>query len=125
MTLFSIYESTTPLSAADLEPAAVPERFSWTAALLPPLYALLHGLLLFPLLWVIGVILLVGLGAWAGPGAAVLGYLLFALFLGFESAAFRRGRLQRKGRVWRGDVIAAADDLALHAWLSGPGRRAA
>ena len=125
MTLYSIYESAAPLKPADLEPAAVPERFSWLAALLPPVYALVHGLVLFPLAWVLILVVIGAIGGFAGPAAAFWSYLLLALLLGLEASAFRRGRLMRKGRVWRGDVIATADDLALNAWLIGPGRRRA
>jgi len=123
MTLYSIYEAKTPVKPADFEPSAVPERFSWFAALLPPAYALAHGLVLFPLAWVLILIITGAIGAFAGPGAAFWSYVLFAMLLGLEAPSFRRGRLLRKGRVWRGDVIAGADDLALHAWLSGPGAR--
>lgn len=123
MTIYTIHESMRPLSEADLEPQAVPERFSWTAALLPPLFALAFGLVLFPLVWLVGLAIAVGIGVFAGPAAGVLSYLLLALFLGFEAMSFRRGKLDRRGRIWRGDVVAASDELALYAWLAGPGKR--
>src|SRR5690606_9989240 len=102
----SIFESTRPLSPADLEPVAVPEKFSWLAFLLPPVFALLHGLTLFTLLWIAGVVVTIGLAVWAGGGAAFWVYVVFALFLGFEASSFRRGRLERAGRVYRADIVA-------------------
>ena len=39
MTLYSVFDR-----RLDEAPATVPDRFSWFAALLPPIWALAHGL---------------------------------------------------------------------------------
>ena len=118
MTLYSIFEKPQAKAAKDRAPVAIPERFSWLAMLLTPLYALLHGLWLLLLFWVA---LVIGLGFAArliGPDAAVSLYVLVAVFLGFEAPALHRDWLLFRGYQWRGDIIAAAEDLAQRDYLS-------
>jgi len=118
MTLYSIFEKPQAARLDGALPVAVPERFSWLAMLLPPVFALGHGLWLMLLFWIA---LVVGLGIapnWIGTEAAVALYALVAVFLGFEAPALRREALQFRGFAWRGDVIAGAEDLALRDYLS-------
>ena len=122
MTVYSIFEKPQGKAAKDraeiVAPAAVPERFSWLAALLPPVFALLNGLWLLLVFWIA---LVVGLGYISrviGDDAAVWLYALVALFMGFEAPAFRRDGLLARGFIWRGDVIASAEDLAQRDYLS-------
>jgi len=44
MTLYSIFEKAEPKGGFDAVPVAIPEKFSWGAALFTPLYALAHGM---------------------------------------------------------------------------------
>ena len=111
VTLFAIYERQ---SAA---PAAIPEKFSWLAFLLPPVFALVHGLWLELLAYVVAVIVL-------GFAATILGdtttfwlYVLFALWIGFAATGLRRNALARRGWSHRRDVTAAAADLAAVSFL--------
>jgi hypothetical protein len=118
MTLYSIFEKPQAKAAKNRAPVAVPERFSWLAMLLPPVFALLHGLWLLLVFWIA---LVVGLGYAAriiGPDAAGALYLLVAVFLGFEAPAFRRDWLLFRGYQWRGDIISSAEDLAQRDFLS-------
>ena len=122
MTVYSIFEKPQGKAAKDraeiVAPAAVPERFSWLAAVLPPVFALLNGLWLLLVFWIA---LVVGLGYISrviGDDAAVWLYALVALFMGFEAPAFRRDGLLARGFIWRGDVIASAEDLAQRDYLS-------
>jgi hypothetical protein len=112
MTLYSVYDR-----RRDEPPALVPDRFSWFAALLPPIFAIVHGLWLLGLLWLGGVLAVGGLGFWLGAEAAFWLYLLFAACLGWEAAAFRRRALRRRGYVYRTERIAAAEDLAAVEWI--------
>ena len=78
---------------ADEAPASVPEAFSWAAALVPPLYAMAHGLWLEFVGWGVALAAIVGLAQLIGGEAAFWLYVLLAIFIGFEAAAFRRGAL--------------------------------
>jgi hypothetical protein len=112
VTIYSVFER--PDEPA---PAVVPEKFSWFAALLPPVYALVHGLWFGLFAYVVA---LVGLGfasLWIGGEAVAWLYLLFAVLIGFEAAGLRRGKLLARGWTYGGDVVAGAEDLAMRDWL--------
>jgi uncharacterized protein DUF2628 len=124
MTVYSILEKPQEKAAKKrvrfAPPVAVADRFSWLAALLPPVFALAHGLWLLLLFWIA---LAFGLGYISlviGDGAAVAIYTLVALFLGFEAPAFRRDALLARGYLWRGDVVAPGADLAERDFLARP-----
>jgi hypothetical protein len=91
MTLYSIFEKENVQQASALGPVAVPERFSWFAAILPPVYALRYGLILA---------------------------LLFWIAFGFEAPALRRDALTARGWIWQGDIIANGEDIAERDYLS-------
>jgi hypothetical protein len=123
MTLYSIFEKPQGKAAKGRvrfnPPVAVADRFSWAAALLPPVFALWHGLWLLLLFWIA---LVLGLGYASliiGQQTAFWLYVLVALFLGFEASAFRRDSLLIRGYRWRGDVVAAAPDIAERDYLAG------
>jgi hypothetical protein len=112
MTLYSVYDR-----RRDEPPALVPDHFSWLAALLPPLFAIVHGLWIMGFLWLAGVLLIGGLGFWLGPDAGFWLYVLFAAWLGWEAGAFRRRALRRRGYIYRTERVAAAEDLAIVDWI--------
>lgn len=114
MTLYSVFERPEPTPEA---PAVVPDKFSWFAALLPPVFGLVHGLWLELIGFVIALGAIVLLGFWLGGDAAFWLYVLLAVFIGFEAASLRRGALRRKGWNYRTELIASRDDLAQVAWL--------
>lgn len=107
MTLYSLYR------AENQEPIAVADGFSWFAALLPPLYALLHGLWLLLAGWLVLVAAVVALGVFGGATAAFWTYVLAALLIGLEAGTFHRRALRHRG--WRhiGEYLATEPDLAI------------
>lgn len=113
MTLYSVFER-----PDEMAPAVVPEKFSWAAAILPPAYALYHGLWLGLLLYMVAVAVIVAASFWIGGDAAFWLYVLLAALVGFEAAGFRRAKLRAKGWTYRSDVVAAAPDLAQRDWLA-------
>ena len=113
MTLYSVFER-----PDEMAPAVVPEKFSWAAAILPPAYALYHGLWLGLLLYVVAVAVIVIASLWIGGDAAFWLYVLLAALVGFEAAGFRRAKLRAKGWSYRSDVVAAAPDMAQRDWLA-------
>ncbi len=123
MTVYSIFEKPQDKAAKRrarfAPPVAVPDRFSWFAAILPPLFALANGLWLLLLFWIVLVAGLAYASRVIGGDAAAWLYVLVALFLGFEAPAFRRDGLMARGYLWRGDVIASAPDLAERDFLAG------
>ena len=128
MTVYSIFEKPQGKAAKDraarfAAPVAVPERFSWLATLLPPVFALLNGLWLVLVFWITLVLGLAYVSRVIGDDAAMALYLLVAVFMGFEAPAFRRDALLAAGFVWRGDMVAGTDDLALRDYLLGTAAR--
>ena len=122
MTLYSIFEKPQDKAAKRRArfspPVAIADRFSWFAALLPPVFALANGLWLLLLFWIV---LVAGLGYASlviGGEAAGWLYALVALFLGFEAPAFRRDSLLIRGYRWAGDIVASAPDLAERDFLA-------
>ncbi len=113
MTLYSVFERPN-----EIAPAVVPEKFSWAAAILPPVYALYHGLWLGLFLWVVGVVAIAVASLWVGGETAFWLYLLLAALAGFEAAGFRRGKLRAKGWTYRTDIVAVAPDLAQRDWIA-------
>jgi len=123
MTVYSIFEKPQGKAAKNraprpVLPVAVADRFSWTAMLFTPLFALFNGLWLLLGFWIALVLGLAYVSRVIGPDAAVALYALVALFLGFEAPAFRRDGLLARGFVWRGDVVASGEDLATHDYLA-------
>jgi hypothetical protein len=112
VTLYSVFER-----SSDPAPAVVPEKFSWFAALLPPVYALVHGLWLGLIGYIVLVAALVLAGLYLGDDAGFWLYVLAAILIGFEAPALRRAKLKSGGWTYRTDVVAAAEDLAQTEWL--------
>lgn len=100
-------------------PAVVPDRFSWFAALLPPVFALVHGLWLEFFVYLVLVALLSASSVAIGDDAAFWVYVVLAVWMGFEAPALRRGALRRRGWHYRTDVIAVAEDQAVVEGLRG------
>ena len=109
MTIYTIFDPKP--GKADL-PAAVPEQFSWLAAILPPVFLLLHGLWLETLAWGLGVAALLVVTPFIGDGAAFWLYVLGAIWLGLSAPGLRRHALHWRGWRYRGERIAADADLA-------------
>ena len=118
MTLYSIFEKPQAKAAKDRAPVAIAERFSWFAFLLTPIFALLNGLWLVLVFWIALVMGLAYASRIIGPEAAFWLYAVVVLFLGFEAPALRCDWLLLRGWQWRGDIIAAAEDLAQRDFLS-------
>jgi len=114
MTLFAIFE---PKDGKTKLPAAIPETFSWLAAVLPPVYALVHGLWLELIAFVVAVVLLGFATTFIGGDAAVLIYLLFALWIGLAAPSIRRHALSWRGWRHRTDLVATDPDLARLSWM--------
>jgi hypothetical protein len=112
VTIYSIFARETP---ADIE--AVPDRFSWFAALLPPIYALVHRLWATFAVYIVAVVLLAIAGRAIGGDSATWLYVIGALLFGFEAQALRRGALRRRGYAYRGEWIASAEEQAAQGWL--------
>jgi hypothetical protein len=109
MTLFAIFD---PKPGKPALPAAVPEQFSWLAALLPPVFLLGHGLWLELLAYVLAVVALVVLTPVIGDDATFLLYVLGVIWLGLAAPGMRRHALAWRGWAYRGDRVAMTAELA-------------
>lgn len=116
MTLYSVYERSNDA------PTAVADRFSWSAALLPPVHAIVHGLWLLLVAWVGGTVAIAASSIWVGGEAAFWLYVLFAVLIGFEAASFRRVKTANGGGLYRTEIVAAGEDLALVDYLKRQAR---
>lgn len=109
MTLYAIYD---PKPGKPALPAAVPEAFSGLAAILPPVFLVLHGLWLELLAFALALVALV-LGARViGDDAALLLYILGAIWLGLAAPGLRRHALGWRGWSHRQDRVAFSADMA-------------
>ncbi|HWV02136.1 MAG TPA: DUF2628 domain-containing protein [Devosia sp.] len=122
MTVYSIFEKPQGKAAKNrvpqfVPPVAVADRFSWLAALLPPVFAVFNGLILLLVFWIALAAGLVYASRVIGPDAACWLYVVVAVFLGFEAPAFRRDGLLARGFIWRGDVVAHGEDVAARDYL--------
>ena len=123
MTVYSIFEKPQRKAAKNrapppVPPVAVADRFSWTAMLFPPFFALFNSLWLLLVFWVALVAGLAYVSRVIGVEAAGWLYVLVAVFLGFEASAFRRDGLLVRGYIWRGDVVSTGEDLATHDFIA-------
>ena len=109
MTLYAIFD---PKPGRSDLPAAIPEKFSWLAAVLPPLFLAAHGLWLELVAWALKVVALVVLSAFIGDGAAFLLYVLASVWLGFAAPGLRRHALYWRGWTRRGERVALSADMA-------------
>ncbi len=118
MTLYSIFERDAQVPEA---PAAIPEKFSWLAALLPPVFLLAHGLWLALAGFILAVALIVVGSFWLGADAGFWLYVLMAVLIGFEAPALRRAALRRRGWSYRTERFARNAELAQVEWLQRAG----
>jgi hypothetical protein len=114
MTIYAVLEH--PVKPA---PVAVRERFSWFAALLPPIWAIVHGLWLELIVYVALLCVLAFAGPVIGGDAVFWIYVACAVWIGFEAAGLRRGALRRRGWREHGEVIASSEDIAMLEALRG------
>ncbi len=116
MTLFAIFE---PKAGADEIPAAIAERFSWLAFLLPPVFAIAHGLWLELAGFIALIIALSFADSYVGQASNWL-YVLLALWIGFAAPSLMRAKLSRAGWRHRADRFAPAADSAILSVLERP-----
>lgn len=109
MRFFTIHERPAQ-SGGDPEVLAIASGFRWWAAILPPLWLLVHRLWLGLLLYVAFSVVLgiaLELGNIAEPAATAIG-IAVSFLIGVSAADYRRWTLQRRG--WRfGGVLRAAN----------------
>lgn len=109
MTLFALYRSVDDPAGL---PQAVAEKFSWFAALLPPVHALVHRLWDQLGLFVLGLGAVVVASRFVGPDASLWLYILLALACGFAAPGAQRRAILRRGFAAAGHRIATDADLA-------------
>ena len=95
----------------------VPERFSWFAALLPPLWAIVHGLWVELIIWVAAMAVLGGIDLFLGSEATFWLYVLGATWVGFEASAIRVAALERKQFQRAGELISSDEISAEMEWM--------
>jgi len=108
----TLYAILTPKPGTGALPQAVPEKFSWFAALLPLVHALLHRLWDQLALYLVGLAIIVFAERWIGADAAAWLYILLAIACGFAAPGARRRALLRRGYGAEGYHFASNADLA-------------
>jgi hypothetical protein len=114
VTLFALYRSVDDPTAL---PVAVSERFSWFAALLPPVHALVHRLWDQLAFFIFGLVVLVFGARYVGADATLWLYIVLAIACGFAAPGAQRRAYRRRGLVSAGHRIAPDADLARLAFL--------
>ncbi|WP_420391853.1 DUF2628 domain-containing protein [Acuticoccus sp.] len=98
----------------------VPDRFSWLAALSPPLWLLARGMGLALLAFaVVATTLVVAAGLVLGPAMALSTALVLMVWFGFEARAVERWSLARRGWSMVAVVEGKRFDQAERRWLAG------
>lgn len=95
----------------------IADRFSWSAALVTPLWAVSHGLWLELIMWIASVILLGALSLVIGGDAVFWLYVVLSVLIGFEAQNLRARALVGKGWYRAGDFIAPSAEQAEMGWL--------
>jgi hypothetical protein len=108
----NLYAILTPKPGTLALPEAVAEKFSWFAALLPPVHALVHRLWDQLALYLVGLAAIVFAERWTGADAAIWLYILLAIACGFAAPGARRRSLLRRGFGAEGYRFATDADLA-------------
>ncbi len=93
-------------------PVAIADSFSWSAALVPPIFLVAHALWVELIVWGVALIAVVLSARIIGSEAATYLYLLSAAWLGFAAPGLRQAALLRGGWRRRGDCFAADHELA-------------
>lgn len=114
MTLYAIYAK--PENGPDAL-AFLADRFSWSAFLLPPLWAFSRGALAFVVLWLVVAAALVWAVPVIGSGAAFALYGVFALWGGFAAPSIHAQVLSRRDWIAMGELVAADMATAERLWL--------
>lgn len=107
LTLYAIHRSKT-----GAPPEAVAESFSWFAAVLLPIHALVHGLWGQLAIIVLALIVIIVGAAYLGSGASLGLYLLLAISCGLAAPGARIRALMRRGHAPIGYRVATDPDLA-------------
>lgn len=95
----------------------IKDRFSWSAALLTPIWAIYNGLFLETGIWVVLTLVLIGLATILNNPALVWAYPCFALLVGYEAPNILAAGLRRRGFVPGGDIVANSADVAEMEWM--------
>ncbi len=112
MTTYAVFDRN-----ANAAPAAVADRFTGFAAIMPPSYFVAQGRVLALVGYIVAPAGGIAASNWIGDDVAFWLYVLLSIWIGFEASGFRRAALARSGWHYRADVIAAAADLAQVEWL--------
>lgn len=116
MRLYSIYEKAVEGGEEELE--IVADKFSWFAAILTPIWCLVH-LMWLELLAYVGVAFILGFVTFfVGEDASWWIGILVALLIGFEAGSIRGRFLERKGFVLKAMVPAATHDDAAYRYMA-------
>ena len=116
MTLYAIHM---PKPGSPALPQAVPEKFSWFAALLPPVHALAHRLWDQLALYLVGVAAIVIAERWTGFDASIWLYILLVVACGFAAPGAKGRALKRRGLLPTGHRFADSADTARLAAMGG------
>lgn len=114
MTLYSIYSK--PEDGPEAI-AMLAEKFSFSAFVFAPLWALAKGAFAYLVLWSAVVALLAFLVRMIGLDAAVLLYLVFALWTGFAASQIAARALERRNWLAQGTLVASDIASAERLWL--------
>ncbi|AVX02821.1 DUF2628 domain-containing protein [Maritalea myrionectae] len=115
MRLYSIYEK---MIDDEQELVVVPDKFSWFAALLTPVWCIVH-LMWLELLAYVGVAFILGFVTFfVGEDASWWIGILVAILIGLEAGSIRGRFLERKGYVLKAIVPSSSSDDAAYRYTA-------
>jgi len=116
MRLYSIFEKA--VEGDEDELVVVPDKFSWFAALLTPIWCIVH-LMWLELLAYVGVAFILGFVTFfVGEDASWWIGIMVAILIGLEASSIRSRFLERKGYVLKAIVPSSSSDDAAYRYMA-------
>ncbi|WP_424983337.1 DUF2628 domain-containing protein [Maritalea sp. S77] len=116
MRLYSIYEKA--VDGDEDEMVVVADKFHWLAALLTPIWCIVH-LMWLELLAYVGVAFILGFVTFfVGEDASWWIGIMVAILIGLEASSIRGRFLERKGYVLKAIVPSSSNDDAAYRYLA-------
>lgn len=95
----------------------IKDRFSWSATLITPVWALYEGLFAEFGVWLVFTLILGAVSAILNNPGILWAYPVMAILVGYEAPNIVAAGLRRRGFTPGGDIVAPSSDVAEMEWM--------